>query len=185
VARFQTLLTHLESSRTIYYAAVRADPQPEARAAEIGHNAQALWCFLLPVPSLDGAPEATEQPASIPIADFERSMFLARRNGMFGRFAPTRALKELIWYELGKAMWRGLITLCAVEALSVALAVGLMYELFGQWPSVELWLAIIGLSIIPAVVAEHLMIRWTLKRDIRLIPETVATKLVKRLRRRS
>jgi hypothetical protein len=96
---------------------------------------------------------------------------------MFGRFPPTRALEELIWYELDKAMRRGFFTLCAVETLGVAIGVGFMYEMFGQWPSVELWLAIIGLSIIPAAVAEHLMVRWTLKRDIRLLPGTVVTTL--------
>jgi len=51
---------------------------------------------------------------------------------MFGRLSPTRALNELIWSELDRAMRRGLLTLFAVEAPSVALVMGLLYELSDQ-----------------------------------------------------
>jgi hypothetical protein len=72
VARSWTLLTHLEDSRRIYYAAVRVDPQPkaEARTAEIGPSAQVTWCFLLSIPSVGGAHETTERSVPTPIRVF-------------------------------------------------------------------------------------------------------------------
>ncbi len=90
-------------------------------------------------------------------------------------FQLLGSARDYMQRAMRKVLLKAIMAFAIVEILGTGLGASLVLQISGNWPTTDLWLAIIGISTAAASAADHLVAAWAFRRALKVAPVALAT----------